>query len=90
MIKISELIEANTNYCQVNCAKFQFRQGYWITNKNIFTGAIILTDEIEQPPPNKIDLEGDIAAGKPKDKLVYIYTSGTTGMPKAAVITNLR
>lgn len=57
---------------------------------NIFPGAIILTDEIDQSPPNKIELDGDIAAGKPKDKLVYIYTSGTTGMPKAAVITNLR
>lgn len=35
-------------------------------------------------------LEDDVAAGKPRDSLIYIYTSGTTGLPKAAVITNVR
>lgn len=48
-----------------------------------------MNDDMEQIQ-KPIELSGDIAAGKPKDKLVYIYTSGTTGMPKAAVITNLR
>lgn len=35
-------------------------------------------------------LEDDVAAGKPRENLIYIYTSGTTGLPKAAVITNIR
>lgn len=54
-----------------------------------FSDVVCLNDEIEQLN-RQSDLSEDIAAGLPKDKLVYIYTSGTTGMPKAAVITNLR
>ncbi|CAK9830306.1 Long-chain fatty acid transport protein 4 [Anthophora retusa] len=51
-------------------------------------GAIDLRTEISRVDSSAL-LE-DVAAGTPRDKLIYIYTSGTTGMPKAAVITNLR
>lgn len=65
------------------------KKTYANKSRNSILGAISLTDEITNTQ-RQIELAGDIAAGKPKDKLVYIYTSGTTGMPKAAVITNLR
>lgn len=47
---------------------------------------VVRHDLLEQSDP--LDLEAEVATGRPDDLATIIYTSGTTGNPKGVMITN--